>query len=117
MRRVCSPAERFGYRVLSIHEALAGLPRNSVVLTFDDGYRNFAEHELPVLQMHGFPATVFMISGLIDRSALTCMRGAANTADHAFELPRKAISFGDNLLGHWWKLRMKQTRKPRRGDH
>lgn len=203
-----------GYRVLPLDAALAGLfgaaslPSKGVVLTFDDGYRNFAEHALPVLQEHAFPATVFMISGKIggraewldapDRpappllsaaelralrqagiaigshtvshprlsrmpagqvrheintskqqledllgepvghfcypygdytpmvrdavieagyqSALTCIRGAANTADNVFELPRKAISFGDNLLGYWWKLRMKNARKMRRGD-
>lgn len=47
------------------------------------------------------------------RSALTCVRGAANTADNAFEIPRKAISYGDNLLGYFWKLHMKHARKQR----
>lgn len=50
------------------------------------------------------------------RSALTCIRGAANTADNAYELPRKAVSWGDNLIGYAWKLHMKHARKDRPGS-
>lgn len=35
----------------------------ALALTFDDGYRNFLEHGLPVLEKHRFPATVFVVSG------------------------------------------------------
>ncbi|MFZ4551361.1 MAG: polysaccharide deacetylase family protein [Aquabacterium sp.] len=45
------------------------------------------------------------------RTGLTCIRGAANTAHNPFELPRKAISYGDNLIGYAWKLHMKHKRK------
>lgn len=41
-------------------------------------------------------------------SALTCLRGPALPGDHPLLLPRKAISFGDNLAGFWWKLAVKQ---------
>lgn len=202
---------RFGYSVLSLDEALVCLrgerpiPTRAVVLTFDDAYDNFADFALPVLRRHGFPATVYAISGwlgrraewfakdpgrpiptlmsagrlrevraagiaigshtvnhvklaevdpatrrreLIDsrmaledvlgepvdhlcypfgsfatdtiraaaeagyRSATTCLRGAAIPADHPLILPRKAISHGDNLLGYWWKVAVKQAPKP-----
>ncbi|WP_232210471.1 polysaccharide deacetylase family protein [Nitrococcus mobilis] len=49
-------------------------------------------------------------------SALTCLRGAANTAPNRFEIPRKAISFGDNLVGYFWKLHMKHQRKVQPAD-
>jgi peptidoglycan/xylan/chitin deacetylase (PgdA/CDA1 family) len=45
--------------------------------------------------------------------AVTCIRGAANGAENPFEIPRKAISFGDSLAGYWWKLHMKHRRKDR----
>ena len=45
------------------------------------------------------------------RSGMTCLRGAATGFDHPLVLPRKAISFGDNLLGFAWKL-FKQRPKP-----
>jgi peptidoglycan/xylan/chitin deacetylase (PgdA/CDA1 family) len=58
-----------GWTVLDLDQALAGLrgerplPARSVVLTFDDGYDNFADFALPVLVRHGFTATVYAISG------------------------------------------------------
>jgi peptidoglycan/xylan/chitin deacetylase (PgdA/CDA1 family) len=202
---------QLGWRVLDLDQALACLrgdvptPARVVVLTFDDAYDNFAEHALPVLLRHGFPATVYAISGWLGRSmawagdaperpvptlmsaarlreiraagiavgshgathlklgevppevqarelcdskaaledllgepirhlcypfgsfdlvtvraaaaagyisAATCLRGAATPADHPLALPRKAISYGDNLLGYWWKLAMKDAPKP-----
>lgn len=45
------------------------------------------------------------------RSAMTCLRGAATAWDHPLVLPRKAISFGDNLVGFGWKL-LKRRPKP-----
>lgn len=45
------------------------------------------------------------------RSAMTCLRGAATTLDHPLVLPRKAISYGDNLIGVAWKL-LKHRPKP-----
>jgi peptidoglycan/xylan/chitin deacetylase (PgdA/CDA1 family) len=35
----------------------------SVALTFDDGFRNFVEHALPVLERYSLPATVFVVTG------------------------------------------------------
>jgi peptidoglycan/xylan/chitin deacetylase (PgdA/CDA1 family) len=46
------------------------------------------------------------------RSAMTCLRGAATLADDALVLPRKAISFGDDLIGFGWKLLVKHAPKP-----
>src|SRR6202043_11676 len=34
----------------------------SVAITFDDGFRNFADHAVPVLERHRLPATVFVVS-------------------------------------------------------
>jgi peptidoglycan/xylan/chitin deacetylase (PgdA/CDA1 family) len=202
---------RFRFRVLELDQALACLrgerptPPRAVVLTFDDAYVNFLEYALPVLQRHGFPATVYAISGWIGRraewfardpgrpvpdlmgaselreiraagigigshtvnhprlaelsperqsreladskadledllgeevghlcypygsfnldsvraaarcgylSATTCLRGAAEPVDHPLVLPRKAISYGDDLIGYFWKLGAKNRPKP-----
>ena len=36
------------------------LPRRAVLVTFDDGYRDFARHAWPVLRHHGVPVTLFV---------------------------------------------------------
>ncbi|WNR42130.1 polysaccharide deacetylase family protein [Paenibacillus roseipurpureus] len=40
-------------------------PPHPVLLTFDDGYASNAEVALPILQKHGYPATLYVSTGLI----------------------------------------------------
>lgn len=35
----------------------------AVAITFDDGFRNFLNEAVPILQKHRFPATVFVVAG------------------------------------------------------
>jgi peptidoglycan/xylan/chitin deacetylase (PgdA/CDA1 family) len=51
-------------RVLTLDEALEG-DGGGVVVTFDDGYRDFHEHVLPVLDRHRVPATLYLATGLV----------------------------------------------------
>jgi peptidoglycan/xylan/chitin deacetylase (PgdA/CDA1 family) len=58
------------YNVLSLDEAIkrlrAGtLPRHALAITFDDGYRNFYAHALPVLKEFKMPATVFLVTDFV----------------------------------------------------
>lgn len=41
------------------------LPRKHVVITFDDGYLDNLEYVAPLLERHGFTATVFVTTGYI----------------------------------------------------
>lgn len=44
------------------------LPRNSVVVTFDDGYPDNLTVALPILKTYGIPATVYIATGTVDHS-------------------------------------------------
>jgi peptidoglycan/xylan/chitin deacetylase (PgdA/CDA1 family) len=61
-----------GLRAVPVEE-LPGLiecgERDVVGLCFDDGYRDIAEHAVPVLERLGFGATVFVVTGVVDGSA------------------------------------------------
>jgi peptidoglycan/xylan/chitin deacetylase (PgdA/CDA1 family) len=50
------------------------------------------------------------------RSAVTCVRAAAVPGMDLLALPRKAISYGDSLLGYFWKLAMKDRPKAARKE-
>lgn len=58
-----------GYRGLSMRDLepyLSGEKRGRVVgITFDDGYQNNLHNALPVLQRHGFTATIYAVSSMI----------------------------------------------------
>lgn len=51
-------------RVVSL-EQLLGMPDDTaaVALTFDDGFVNFATEAAPLLQQHGLPVTLFIVTG------------------------------------------------------
>jgi peptidoglycan/xylan/chitin deacetylase (PgdA/CDA1 family) len=62
---------RNGYRVIALPqlaaflEAKEPLPRRTVVVTIDDGYRATFDIAYPILKRHGFPATVFLYSDFV----------------------------------------------------
>ncbi len=42
------------------------LPRQSVVITFDDGYEDNFQYAFPVLRKYGFPTTIFVITDIVN---------------------------------------------------
>ena len=48
----------------TLDEALAGA--GGVVVTFDDGFADFHEHALPVLEQHRIPAVLYLATGLVE---------------------------------------------------
>ena len=51
-----------GFELFSRNE----LPPRSLLLSFDDGYRDVQENALPVLAEHEFSATVFVVTGALE---------------------------------------------------
>ena len=61
-----------GYRFLPLEAVPEALTQPAAqpfaAFTLDDGYRDNAEHALPVFARHGVPFTVFVTGGFIDRT-------------------------------------------------
>jgi peptidoglycan/xylan/chitin deacetylase (PgdA/CDA1 family) len=61
------------YRVIHIEQAVEAvqnnksLPKGATLITFDDGYRDFAENAWPILKSFGLPATLFVPTAYPDQ--------------------------------------------------
>jgi len=97
---------RAGYRSATVEEWRRALeqkrpiPGRAVLITFDDGYVDFATHAWPLLKRYGFSAVVFLVADKV---------GGTNDWDRAFgeELP---------LLG-WDEIRRLQAEGVEFGSH
>ena len=68
--RQLTALRRMGLRGVSLGELLdaheRGTASRTVGLTFDDGYTDFLDHAMPVLQKHGMTGTVYVVAGRLD---------------------------------------------------
>ena len=66
-----------GYRVIAMDQFFdfldfkASIPPKSVVITLDDGWLSAYEIAFPILKKYGYPATLFIYTDMIGRSAKT----------------------------------------------
>ncbi len=112
-----------GYRGVTLAEGLVWLkaphaacrtPQSAspVVLTFDDGFGDFQTAAWPILQRHGFRATMFLPTAFIGDTRHTfgpaggCRSSSAGrlrdclTWDEVRELHRAGIEFGSHTVSH-----------------
>lgn len=60
------------YNLVSLEETIdfirekSQIPRNSIVITFDDGYKDNYTNVFPLLKKYGIPATIFLSVGAIE---------------------------------------------------
>ncbi len=108
-----------GYMSLSMSDLAnffdggAAIPAKSVLLTFDDGYRDFYTDAYPVLSGLGFRSTVFVPTGLMENpgylswSEISSMNGSVLFANHTWshksvltkvEIMQKEVSTADTQL-------------------
>lgn len=89
-----------GYHVVSPADLLAfleyrqPLPRKSVVITMDDGYRSVYDIGYPILKKYGFKATLFIYTRFVGVSRL------AITWDQLRELKSEGFTIGSHTIEH-----------------
>jgi peptidoglycan/xylan/chitin deacetylase (PgdA/CDA1 family) len=94
------------YQVITLTQALAALGgrfavaggRIPVVITFDDGLRDYYTHAFPVLRSAGMASTVFLTTGYIDGrfpTGVPCLRSA-----EVKQLAQQGVEFGSHTVSH-----------------
>lgn len=99
----------WGYEPITFHQWLAyrehaaRIPRRPFIVTFDDGYRDFADNAWPVLQPLRVPATVFLVASKLGRTndwdadePQTPLLDAASVRD----LESEGVEFGGHGFSH-----------------
>ena len=71
-----------------------------VVLTFDDGYRDFYTKAFPVLERYGFKATVFLPTDFIGENPLQFQGNECLSWSDVRELHKYGMSFGSHSVTH-----------------
>ena len=117
---LCTSPERFeaqmsylgrrGLRGVSVRELrramYAGDARGMVGLTFDDGYEDFLDSALPMLERLGFSATVFVVAGMLggentwDHRGLPRVRLRLAGAEGVREISERGMEVGSHTITH-----------------
>jgi len=96
------------YDIISLQNLVNGLKKgiclkNKVVITFDDGYKNFITNAFPILKKHRIPATVFLVFDLLGKKANwnNCIKHLEIMDKEDIKLIKKnGISLGGHTLKH-----------------
>lgn len=93
-----------GDLVSATHYRERPLPEHPVVVTFDDGFADFADGAFPVLEAHGVTSTLYVVGGHVGDRA-TWLRGSS--ADRAMldwsrlrEMADSGVEIGAHTLTH-----------------
>jgi peptidoglycan/xylan/chitin deacetylase (PgdA/CDA1 family) len=95
-----------GYETCSLARAVQQVQTQSrtgaklVVITFDDGYRNFYRDAFPVLNQYSFSATVFLPTAYIGETTVSFKGTDCLTWSEVRELSRHGIVFGSHTVTH-----------------
>ncbi|MCL4534774.1 MAG: polysaccharide deacetylase family protein [Bacteroidetes bacterium] len=99
---------RNGYHTVSFEQLVAyfkakqPLPPKPIILTFDDGYRDFYTNAYPVLKKYGQTATVFIITDWVGRPQYL-------TSQEIVEMAANGIDFGGHTARHTDMRSMDET--------
>ncbi len=80
--------------LVDILECHKEIPKKTVVLTFDDGYNDNYINMFSVLKKHNFPATIFLVTGLIGKE----INNSQNITLRALDWEQIKEMYGSGLI-------------------
>lgn len=95
-----------GYQVINLHDVKEYLTnrinkdRKAVVITFDDGFRDFYTEAFPILQKYGFTATMFLPTQFINNERSKFKDKECLSWNEVRELHRQGLTFGSHTVTH-----------------
>lgn len=111
-RRQVSALAGAGYQAITLREMVSSieerssLPEKPIVLTFDDGFRNFFTEAFPILEEFGYRATVFLVTDFCGRhndwsgNPASFPRSEILNWTEIRELGAEGIEFGSHTKTH-----------------
>jgi peptidoglycan/xylan/chitin deacetylase (PgdA/CDA1 family) len=93
--------KREGYHVITLKQYLdfaalrQQLPRKTVVLTFDDGWKSFKEFAYPLLKELGYPATLFIYTDFIGARIALSWAELKELAQEGFDIQAHSKTHDD----------------------
>lgn len=95
-----------GYRSVTLDAAISAIDsgrcdEKSVVITFDDGFRDFYTHAMPILQENHFSATMFIVSGFIGSRPICFDDREVMTWGEVREIMSCGIEIGSHTVSHF----------------
>jgi peptidoglycan/xylan/chitin deacetylase (PgdA/CDA1 family) len=97
---------RAGYKsvclgaAMSLMKAGRELPDKTVVITFDDGFRDFYDLAFPVLKRHGHTASMFLSTAFIGNERRSFKGRECLVWNEVRELRDAGIEFGSHTVNH-----------------
>lgn len=96
---------RSGYQTTDLQEFLASSSAHNeaskkIIVTFDDGYRDFLTEAWPVMQQCGFAATVFLTTDRIQDSPQRVEGADYLTWQDVRELSAQGVTFASHSVSH-----------------
>jgi peptidoglycan/xylan/chitin deacetylase (PgdA/CDA1 family) len=104
--RQMAALSKAGYTSISLADAIQTLqngsecPSKKMVITFDDGFRNFYDDAFPVLSRFGYDATMFLPTNYIGDSRKQFKGKDCLTWSEVRELRKCGMSFGSHTTSH-----------------
>jgi peptidoglycan/xylan/chitin deacetylase (PgdA/CDA1 family) len=95
-----------GFKTMDLMQVIARLQNDrpfaekTIVITFDDGFRDFYTHGFPILKEHGFDATVFLPTAFIGNDRRSFKNIECLTWPEVRELRKAGVGFGSHTVNH-----------------
>lgn len=98
-----------GFKVVDLAQSIAAikagqpLPDKAVAITFDDAYRNIYENGFPILKSHGYPFTVFINTGPVEKQHSSFL-----SWQQMQEMQQQGGVFANHTVNHPYMLQLEK---------